>query len=33
VQWTLILGIPLFFAFFGMFRWRGRQQKKDKYRL
>src|SRR6201999_374075 len=31
VQWTLSLGVPLFFAFFGMFRWRGRQQKKDKY--
>ncbi|HEX4341437.1 MAG TPA: GldG family protein [Polyangiaceae bacterium] len=33
VQWTLTLGVPLFFAFFGMFRWRGRQTKKDKYRL
>ena len=33
VQWTLTMGVPLFFAFFGMFRWRGRQTKKDKYRL
>ncbi len=33
VQWTLTLGVPFFFAFFGMFRWRGRQTKKDKYRL
>jgi ABC-type uncharacterized transport system involved in gliding motility auxiliary subunit len=33
VQWTLTAGIPLFFAFFGLFRWRGRQEKKDKYRL
>jgi ABC-type uncharacterized transport system involved in gliding motility auxiliary subunit len=33
VQWTLSLGVPLFFAFFGLFRWRGRQAKKDKYRL
>jgi len=27
------LGVPVFFALFGMFRWRGRQAKKDKYRL
>lgn len=33
VQWTLSLGVPLFFAFFGLFRWRGRQSKKDQYRL
>jgi len=33
VQWTLSLGVPLFFAFFGLFRWRGRQAKKDQYRL
>jgi ABC-type uncharacterized transport system involved in gliding motility auxiliary subunit len=33
VQWTLTLGVPLFFGFFGLFRWRGRQAKKDKYRL
>ncbi len=33
VQWTLSLGVPLFFAFFGLFRWRGRQSKKDKYHL
>ena len=33
VQWTLSLGMPLFFAFFGLFRWRGRQSKKDQYRL
>jgi ABC-type uncharacterized transport system involved in gliding motility auxiliary subunit len=33
VQWTLSLGVPVFFAFFGLFRWRGRQAKKDKYRL
>ena len=33
VQMTLSLGVPLAFAFFGLFRWRGRQAKKDKYRL
>jgi len=33
VKWTLSLGVPAFFALFGMFRWRGRQAKKDKYRL
>jgi ABC-type uncharacterized transport system involved in gliding motility auxiliary subunit len=33
VQWTLILAVPLFFAFFGLFRWRGRQSRKDAYRV
>jgi ABC-type uncharacterized transport system involved in gliding motility auxiliary subunit len=33
VQWTLMLGVPLFFGFFGLFRWRERNSKKDKYRL
>lgn len=33
VQWTLTLGMPLFFALFGVFRWRGRQARKDQYRL
>ncbi|HVW27343.1 MAG TPA: Gldg family protein [Polyangiaceae bacterium] len=33
VQWTLTMGVPLFFAFFGMFRWRNRQTKKDQYRI
>jgi ABC-type uncharacterized transport system involved in gliding motility auxiliary subunit len=33
IQWTLILGMPLFFALFGVFRWRGRQTRKDQYKL
>jgi hypothetical protein len=33
VQWTLLLGMPLFFAFFGLFRWSGRKSKTDKYKL
>jgi hypothetical protein len=33
VQWTLTLGMPLFFAFFGFFRWRGRQSRKIQYKL
>jgi ABC-type uncharacterized transport system involved in gliding motility auxiliary subunit len=33
VQSTLIIGMPLFFAAFGLFRWRGRQAKKDLYKL
>ena len=33
ITWTLSLGMPLFFAFFGVMRWRGRQAKKDQYRL
>lgn len=33
VQWTLTLAVPLFFAFSGLLRWRGRQAKKDQYRL
>jgi len=33
VQWWLSLGVPLLFAGFGVFRWRGRQAKKDQYRL
>jgi ABC-type uncharacterized transport system involved in gliding motility auxiliary subunit len=33
VQWTLTLGVPLFFAFFGLFRWRGRQSRVGKYHL
>jgi hypothetical protein len=33
VQWTLMLGVPLFFGFFGLFRWYERSSKKDKYRL
>lgn len=30
VQWTLTLGVPLFFAGFGVVRWRGRESKKSK---
>jgi ABC-type uncharacterized transport system involved in gliding motility auxiliary subunit len=33
VQWTLTLGMPLFVAFFGLFRWRGRQSRKTRYKL
>jgi ABC-type uncharacterized transport system involved in gliding motility auxiliary subunit len=33
VQWTLMLGVPLFFGLFGVFRWRERNAKKDKYKL
>ena len=33
IQWTLTAGMPLFFAFFGFFRWRGRKSRKDQYRL
>lgn len=33
ITWTLSLGVPLFFAFFGVLRWRGRQSKKDQYRI
>lgn len=33
ITWTLSLGVPLFFAFFGVMRWRGRQTKKDQYRI
>lgn len=29
VQWSLTLGIPLFFAAFGVFRWRSRETKKN----
>lgn len=33
VTWTLSLGVPLFFAFFGVMRWRGRKSKTGQYRL
>lgn len=33
VQWTLALGMPLFIALFGFFRWRGRQSRKGQYKL
>ncbi|HVU00287.1 MAG TPA: Gldg family protein [Polyangiaceae bacterium] len=33
VQLSLSAGLPLFFAFFGLLRWRERQNKKDKYRV
>ena len=33
VQWTLALGMPLFVAFFGFFRWRGRKTRPAQYKL
>lgn len=33
VQWTLTLGLPLFFGFFGFFRWRSRQARREKLKL
>jgi ABC-type uncharacterized transport system involved in gliding motility auxiliary subunit len=33
VQWSLTLGVPLFFALFGFFRWRMRDSKKDQYKV
>ena len=33
VQWTLTLGMPIFFAFFGFFRWRSRQTRSNKLRV
>jgi hypothetical protein len=33
VQWTLTPGVPVFFALFGFFRWRGRQARKGQYKL
>lgn len=33
VQWTLMLGVPMFFGLFGLFRWRERNTKRDRYKL
>jgi hypothetical protein len=33
VQWSLILGLPLLFAAFGLLRWRGRTGRSDKYKV
>jgi len=33
VQWTLMLGVPLFFGLFGLFRWRERNNRRDSYKL
>jgi hypothetical protein len=29
VQWTLTLGMPVFFAAFGMLRWRRRENRRN----